>query len=468
MDFQDFYNFIRENDVEFVDFRFTDMKGIWHHISFVASKVTDSLLSKGISFDGSSINGWKPINKSDMVIIPDLSNVILDPFTAQNTVIVFCNIFDPETNEYYHLDPRFIAKKAEEYLAKTDIADKAYFGPELEFFIFDDIRFKVDPHNCFYKIDGEEANFNSSTEYKAGNLGYRPGIKGGYFPVQPIDSLNDIRAEIVTMLKNTGLSPVLHHHEVAPLQCEVGFEFDTLLKTADNVQIYKYVVRNVANSYGKSATFMPKPIFGDNGSGMHIHQSLWNTDQTLFAGEEYGGLSETALYYIGGIIKHAKALSAFTNPTTNSYKRLVSGYEAPTYLAYSEFNRSAAIRIPYTNTTNAKRIETRFPDPTANSYLAFAAMLMAGLDGINNKIHPGEATEKNLYNLSKDEQANIPNLCGSLSEALISLSNDRGFLKIDNVFTDDFIDAYINLKLKELEEVNKIPHPCEFALYYNM
>ncbi len=461
--------FIEEEDIIFIDFRFTDPRGKWHHITYSAAQVSENIFLHGVMFDGSSIAGWKEINNSDMIIRPDYLSSFIDPFQINKTLVFICDVIDPENHKFYERDPRSTAKRAELYLSQTQIADKAYFGPELEFFIFDSIRYKVESNECLFSIDNYEGSHNSDRIFNNGevNLGHRPGIKGGYMPVPPIDSLNEIRAEMLLILEKVGLIPILHHHEVAPSQCELGFKYSTLLETADNVQKYKYVIHNVANMYGKTATFMPKPIRGDNGSGMHVHQSLWNNNKPLFAGDEYSGLSQECLYYIGGIMKHAKAINAFTNPTTNSYKRLVPGYEAPVLLAYSSRNRSSSIRIPHVHSINEKRIEVRFPDPTANPYYAFAAMLMAGIDGIKNKIHPGEATEKNLYQLTMDELNGIKTVSGSLSQSLEALSLDREFLKVGGVFTDDQIDSYIQLKLSEISEVEQTPHPVEFKLYYS-
>jgi glutamine synthetase len=458
---------IKDEGIQFVDFRFTDTKGKLQHTAFSAHAIDEEKLAEGIMFDGSSIAGWKGINESDMILQPDVSSAFVDPFTAQPTINVFCDVIEPSSGQPYVRDPRSTAKRAEEYVKFVGAGDAAYFGPELEFFIFDDVRYGADMGGSFVQIDSEESPLNSGTEYPAGNSGHRPRVKGGYFPVQPVDSLNDIRAEMVTVMRETGIDTVLHHHEVAPAQCELGFTFGTLTTTADAVQKYKYVVHNVAASYGKTATFMPKPIKGDNGSGMHTHQSIWKDGKPLFAGNGYADLSETALYYIGGIIKHAKALNAFTNASTNSYKRLVPGYEAPVLLAYSARNRSASIRIPYGANPKAKRIEVRFPDPTANPYFAFAAMLMAGLDGIANKIHPGEAMDKNLYDLPPEELKNVPTVAGSLAEALDALDKDREFLKKGGVFTDDTIDAYIELKRGEIDENDTTPTPVEFLNYYS-
>ncbi len=460
--------FIKENNIEFIDFRFTDTKGKWQHTAYHSSEISADSFVEGIMFDGSSIAGWKEINQSDMILMPDARTIALDPFSAQPTAIIFCDVIEPATGQGYERDPRSTAKRAEEYLKFTKLGDTAYFGPELEFFVFDNARFDVSSHGNFYSLDSEELPINFGTEYPNGNMGHRPRVKGGYFPVQPVDHLNDIRAEMVSVLRQFGVNSVIHHHEVAPAQCELGITFGTLIDMADAVQKYKYVVHNVAQSYGKTATFMPKPVKGDNGSGMHTHQSIWNNGKPLFAGNGYADLSETALYYIGGIIKHAKALNAFTNASTNSYKRLIPGFEAPVLLAYSARNRSASIRIPYSVSPKGKRIEVRFPDPTANPYFSFAAMLMAGIDGIQNKIHPGEAMDKNLYDLPPEELKNVPTVCGSLREALEALSKDREFLKKGGVFTDDLIDGYIELKMKEIYDMEHTPHPIEFLNYYSV
>lgn len=462
------FDLIKEHDIQFVDFRFTDTKGKWQHTTMIVDQVDENILTDGLMFDGSSIAGWKSINESDMILQPDLNSASIDPFTAQPTLIIVCDVIEPSTGKGYSRDPRSTAKRAEAYLAYTGIGDKAFFGPELEFFVFDDARYDVGMNGAFHQIDSEESPYNSATEYSSGNTGHRPRIKGGYFPVQPVDSMNDLRAEMLTVLKQIGLTPILHHHEVAPAQNELGVMFSTLIETADNVQKYKYVVHNVAHAYGKTATFMPKPIKGDNGSGMHTHQSIWKGSKPLFAGNGYADLSETCLYYIGGIIKHAKALNAFTNASTNSYKRLIPGFEAPVLLAYSARNRSASIRIPYSASPKGKRIECRFPDPTANPYFAFAAMLMAGLDGIENKIHPGDAMDKNLYDLPPEELKNVPTVCGSLREALDHMSKNRAFLKKGDVFTDDLIDAYIELKMQEVYDLEHSPHPIEFMNYYSV
>jgi glutamine synthetase len=462
-----FSKLVKNNDIKFVDFRFTDTKGKWQHTTYDVDNVDNKLLSQGIPFDGSSIAGWQNINKSDMLLSPDLSTAKIDPFTPYPTLIVTCNINDPDTNHGYELDPRHTASLAEKYLVDTKIGTEAFFGSELEFFIFDDVRFNNSNYNSSYAIDSNEHPMNSNKNIETGNLGHRPKNKGGYFPVPPVDSAFDIRAEMFTIMKEMGLEPILHHHEVAPAQHEIGFKFNTLVNNSDAIQQYKYIVHNIANSYGKTATFMPKPVFNDNGSGMHTHQSIWNKGQNIFAGTSYAGLSETALYYIGGIIRHAKALNAFTNASTNSYKRLVPGFEAPTILAYSSRNRSAAIRIPHSNGHNAKRIEVRFPDPTANPYLSSSAMLLAGIDGILNKIHPGEADERDLYNLSEQELKSKPQVARSLAVALDNLDSDRKFLTTSGVLTDNQIDVYLNLKHQELDDLNQRPHPIEFENYYS-
>ena len=459
---------IKDKDVKFVDFRFTDTRGKMQHVTADAGCVDEDLLSDGYAFDGSSIAGWKGIEASDMLLMLDPDSAHIDPFFAQTTLAVFCDIVEPMTGEMYERDPRGIAKKAEAYMKRTGIADTAYFGPEAEFFIFDDVKFIADPYHTAFKLNSSELPSNSNTDFEMGNLGHRPRVKGGYFPVPPIDSCQDIRSEMLSVMAEMGVSVEKHHHEVASAQHELGIKFQEMVKMADHQQIYKYAIHNVAQAYGKTATFMPKPIFGDNGSGMHVHQSLWKGGEPVFAGNQYADLSETCLFYIGGILKHAKALNAFTNPSTNSYKRLVPGYEAPVLRAYSARNRSASCRIPFTTSPKAKRMEIRFPDPTANPYLAFAAMLMAGLDGIQNKIHPGEPMDKNLYDLPPAELAEIPTVCGSLREALESLEADKAFLKAGDVFTDDMIDAYIELKMEEVERFEMTPHPVEFDMYFSV
>ena len=460
---------IKEQEVKFVDLRFTDTKGKEQHVSIPSHQVDEGFFEDGKMFDGSSIAGWKGINESDMVLMPDATTALLDPFTEETTLIIRCDILEPATMTGYDRDPRSIAKRAEEFLVSSGIADTVLFGPEPEFFVFDDVRFGNTMGGSFFKVDAEEAAWNSATEYEGGNKGHRPGVKGGYFPVAPVDSSQDLRSAMCLILEEMGQVVEAHHHEVATAgQNEIATRFNTMTKKADEVQVQKYVIHNVAHAYGKTVTFMPKPMFGDNGSGMHCHQSLAKNGVNLFAGDLYGGLSETALFYIGGIIKHAKAINAFSNPTTNSYKRLVPGYEAPVMLAYSARNRSASIRIPVVPSPKARRIEVRFPDPAANPYLAFAAQLMAGLDGIINKIHPGEAMDKNLNDLPPEEEALIPTVSGSLDEALANLDADREFLTRGGVFTDDFIDAYLELKQIDVDRVRMTPHPVEYELYYSV
>jgi len=458
---------IKDNEVAYVDFRFTDPKGKWQHVAQHVDTVDEDMLEEGIMFDGSSISGWKEINESDMNLKPDLSTAVMDPFAAQPQLVVVCDVLDPVTGQPYNRDPRTTAKKALKHMAASGIADTAVFGPEAEFFVFDDIRFAVEMNHTFVKFVSEEGPYMSGAEIEDGNLGHRPGVKGGYFPVPPVDSGTDLRAEMVSVMKEMGVNVEKHHHEVAPSQHELGIKFDQLVKCADNMQIYKYVVHNVAHSYGKTATFMPKPVYGDNGSGMHVHQSLWKDGKPLFAGDSYAGLSETALYYIGGIIKHARAINAFTNPTTNSYKRLVPGFEAPVLLAYSARNRSASCRIPFGAGPKAKRVEVRFPDPLANPYLAFTAMLMAGLDGIQNRIHPGEAMDKNLYDLPPEELKEVPTVCGSLRQALEALEADHDFLLAGDVFDKDQIEGYLEVKWGEVYAFEQSPHPIEFKMYYS-
>jgi len=462
-------NMIKENDVKFVDYRFTDTRGKEQHITFPAHAVNEDDFTDGRMFDGSSIAGWKGIEASDMVMMPDPSTAQLDPFSDETTLIVRCDILEPNTMQGYERDPRSVAKRAEAYLQSTGIADTAFFGPEPEFFILDDVRWGADMSGTFVKIDSEEADWNSEKVFEGGNMGHRPTVKGGYFPVPPVDSLHDMRSAMCLALEEMGVEVEVHHHEVATAgQCEIGTKFNTLTNRADDNQIMKYVIQNVAHAYGKTATFMPKPIVGDNGSGMHVHMSLAKDGTNLFAGNEYGGLSETALYYIGGVIKHAKALNALTNASTNSYKRLVPGFEAPVLLAYSARNRSASIRIPFVANPRGRRVEVRFPDPTANPYLAFAALMMAGLDGIQNKIHPGDAMDKNLYDLPPEELKDIPTVCSSLEEALESLDKDRAFLTAGGVFTDDMLDGYIDLKMEEVTRLRMTTHPVEFDMYYSL
>jgi glutamine synthetase len=467
-DIQKVMNMIKEHDVKYVDFRFTDPRGKWQHLAHHIRTITEEFLAGGVMFDGSSIAGWKAINESDMILMPDCATAVLDPFAAQTSLIIFCDTHEPLTGQPYGRDPRSIAKKAEQYVATTGVGDKAYFGPEAEFFIFDDVRYKTGMNGAMYEIDSEEGPYVSDKKYPDGNTGHRPPIKGGYFPVPPVDGQADIRAEMLSVMADMGLKVEKHHHEVAPSQAELGFEFGTLVECADAMQIYKYVVQNVAHQYGKTATFMPKPIKGDNGSGMHTHQSIWKGGKPSFAGNLYADLSETALYYIGGIIKHAKAINAFTNPTTNSYKRLIPGFEAPVLLAYSARNRSASCRIPIVSSPKAKRVEVRFPDPACNSYLGFAAMLMAGIDGIQNKIHPGDPMDKNLYDLPPEELKDVPTVCGSLREAIGELEADHAFLTKGDVFTRDQIESYIELKWEEVYNFEHTPHPIEFMMYYSV
>jgi glutamine synthetase len=465
--YADFEKVKKDHDIQFVGFEFTDTKGKLQHTDQHISTLDKGMFEEGIMIDGSSIAGWKNIDKSDMCLVPDWSKCFVDPFAAQPTLKVFCYVVEPDNDKPYNRCPRSIAMAAEKYMQSLGIADTAYFGPEAEFFIFDDVRFKIDGHEVSYKLDSIEAPHNTDRAYPEGNMGHRPRVKGGYFPEAPVDSAADLRAEMITVLAAMGVPVEKHHHEVATAQHELGILFSTLVACADNMQLYKYGVHNVAHLYGKTVTFMPKPIYGDNGSGMHCHQSLWKGGKPMFAGDGYAGLSDTALYYIGGIIKHAKALNAFTNPTTNSYKRLVPGYEAPVLLAYSSRNRSASCRIPYVKSPKGKRVEVRFPDPLANPYLAFSAMLMAGLDGVQNKIHPGEAMDKNLYELPEEELAKVPTVCGSLREALESLSRDHEFLLKGDVFTKDMLEAYIDLKMEEVEAFETMPHPLEFQMYYS-
>ena len=460
---------INTNDVRWVDLRFTDTKGKEQHVSIPASAVDEAFFEGGKMFDGSSIAGWKGINESDMILMPDDNTAVLDPFTDDPTVILRCNIVEPATMQGYDRDPRSIAKKAEAYLASTGLGDTAFFGPEPEFFVFEDVKWNADMSGASYEVNAEEAAWSSNLDFGDGNTGHRPRVKGGYFPVPPVDSLHDIRAAMCSAMEQMGLDVEVHHHEVGTAgQCEIGVKFNTLVSKADEVQILKYCVLNVAHAYGKTATFMPKPLVGDNGSGMHVHQSIAKGGENTFAGEGYAGLSDAALYYVGGIIKHARALNAFTNASTNSYKRLVPGFEAPVMLAYSARNRSASIRIPYEPSAKGKRIEVRFPDPTANPYLAFAAMLMAGIDGIQNKIHPGDAADKDLYDLPPEEAADIPTVASSLEMALDALEGDKGFLTAGGVFTEDMIEAYIELKREEVERLNMTTHPVEFDMYYSV
>ena len=462
---------IKDNDVKWVDLRFTDPRGKEQHTTFPAAVVDADFFQNGAMFDGSSVAGWKGINESDMILMPDDSTAVLDPFSEDVSLNLRCDVIEPTTMQPYVRDPRGTAKMAEAYLKETGIGDTCFFGPEAEFFVFDDVRFKVSMGNSMFAISAEEAAWESGSEFEGGNLGHRPTVKGGYFPVPPVDSAYNLRNAMCTAMQQMGLTIDVHHHEVATAcQNEIGVKFNTLTSKADEVQIYKYCVHNVAHAYGKSATFMPKPLVGDNGSGMHVHQSIWKDGVNLFHGDKYAGLSEMALYYIGGIIKHARALNAFTNASTNSYKRLVPGFEAPVLLAYSARNRSASIRIPYIQGGNPKayRVEVRFPDSAGNPYLMFSAMLLAGIDGIKNKIHPGDAMDKDLYDLPPEELEGIPTVCSSLEQALDSLDKDREFLKQGGVFSDGQIDGYIALKRGEVETLNMNTHPVEFQMYYSV
>ncbi len=460
---------VKENDVKFVDLRFTDTRGKEQHVSVPAHKVDEEWFESGHAFDGSSIAGWKGIQASDMLLMPDPETANIDPFMDETTLILTCDVLEPTDGKGYDRDPRSIAKRAEAYLKSTGVGDAAYFGPEPEFFVFDSVTWSADMSGTFVKVESEEAAWSSGEKIEGGNIGHRPRVKGGYFPVPPVDSLQDIRSAMCLALEDLGVVTEVHHHEVATAgQCEIGTQFASLVKRADWTQLLKYVVHNVAHSYGKTATFMPKPIVGDNGSGMHCHQSIWKDGKNVFSGNSYAGLSELALYYIGGIIKHARALNALTNASTNSYKRLVPGFEAPVMLAYSARNRSAAIRIPHVTSPKARRIEVRFPDPTANPYLAFTAMMMAGLDGIQNKINPGDPLDKNLYDLPPEEAQSIPTVCSSLEMALEYLDKDREFLTHGGVFSNDMINAYIDLKMEEVTRFRMTTHPVEFDMYYSI
>lgn len=469
MSFERVEKLIAEHQVEFVDLRFADMCGVQHHVTFPVSIVDESLFEDGRMFDGSSIKGWRGIQNSDMVLLPDASTAFIDPFMADPTLVMICDILDPTTMQAYERDPRGVAKRAEAFLKASGIADTGFFGPEPEFFIFDSVRFGNDMGHVFFEVDSEEAAWNSKRDYAHGNSGYRPMVKGGYFPVPPLDSLHDIRAEMCKELARVGMEVEVHHHEVATAgQCEIGVRFDTLTKKADDLLTLKYIIKNVAHRYGKTVTFMPKPLVGDNGSGMHVHMSLAKGGQNLFSGDGYGGLSQMALWYIGGIFKHARAINAFANSTTNSYKRLVPGFEAPVMLAYSASNRSASCRIPHVSNPKARRVEMRFPDPMNSGYLIFSALLMAGLDGIKNQIDPGSPSDKDLYDLPPEEEKNIPTVCHSLDQALQALDKDREFLKAGGVFSDDFIDAYIELKMREVTSFRAATHPLEYQMYYTL
>jgi glutamine synthetase len=464
----DVIKMIQDEKVQFIDFRFTDTKGKEQHMSVPAHVIEDSTFEDGKMFDGSSIAGWKGINDSDMILMPDSNSAVMDPFMQDRTLLLRCDVVEPATMQGYERDPRSIAKRAEAYLKSTGIADTAYFGPEAEFFVFDDVRWNVEMSGAFYEIDSAESSWNTGKFYEEGNAGHRPGVKGGYFPVPPVDSLQDIRSAMCLAMTEMGLSIEVHHHEVGTAgQCEIGMTFNDLVRKADELQIYKYCVHNVAHQHGKTATFMPKPLVGDNGSGMHVHQSLFKNGQNMFSGDEYAGLSETALYYIGGIFKHARAINAFTNATTNSYKRLVPGFEAPVLLAYSARNRSASCRIPHDTNPKGRRVEIRFPDAVGNPYFTFVSMMMAGLDGIQNKIHPGDSFDKDLYDLPPEEEAKVPTVAHSLDIAIEALDTDREFLKAGGVFEDDTIDAYIELKMEEVTNLRMSSHPVEFDMYYS-
>ena len=458
---------IKDENIKYVSFRFTDPRGTWHHFAQMAHTVEDAL-EEGLMFDGSSIEGWKAINDSDMLLKPDVSRCFINPFTAEPELVIFCDVLEPLTGKNYNRDPRSIAKKSIDYLNSLGIADTAYFGPESEFFVFDSVKWSNEQNLVAYSFDSEEWPSNSWKDYEDGNLGHRPRKKGGYFPVPPVDRGVDFRAEMLDALTGMGLKMEKHHHEVAPAQHELGMKYDALVATADNMQIFKFGVHNVAESFGKTATFMPKPLHGDNGSGMHVHISLWKNGENTFVKKGgYADLSETALYFIGGVIKHAKALNAFTNPSTNSYKRLIPGFEAPVIMAYSARNRSAACRIPHVATLKAKRVEFRFPDPLANPYLCYTALLMAGLDGINNKIHPGEPNDMDLYHLSAAELKKIPTVSHSLREALECLEKDNGFLTKGDVFTKDFIESYSEILWQQVYRLEHHPHPAEYDMYYS-
>ena len=464
----DIIKMISDDDIKYLDLRFTDTRGKMQHVTVDTSFVDEDLFADGMMFDGSSIEGWKAIDDSDMVLMLDTETAVMDPFFAQATLCIFCDVLEPATGEGYSRDPRMTAKKAIAYLQSTGIGDTCYFGPEAEFFVFDDVRFTTDPYNTGFAVDCSELPSNTGSDFEAGNMGHRPRMKGGYFPVPPIDSGQDFRGEMLSVMKEMGVKVEKHHHEVAAAQHELCIQFEDMVTMADKQQIYKYVVHQVAHAYGKTATFMPKPVYGDNGTGMHCHMSIWKEGNPVFAGNQYADLSEEALYYIGGILKHAKAVNAFTNPSTNSYKRLVPGFEAPVLLAYSARNRSASCRIPHTTSPKAKRMEIRFPDPSANPYLAFTALMMAGLDGIRNKIHPGDPMDKNLYDLPPEELKDIPTVASSLREALGALDTDREFLKAGGVFDDDQIDAYIELKMEEVIRLDQTPHPVEYDMYYSV
>jgi len=467
MSANDLLDMIKTEDVEYVDIRFTDPRGKLQHVTVIADEVDEDFLEEGFMFDGSSIQGWKSIEASDMKLMPDTASGYIDPFYAEKTLCVHCSVVEPDTGEPYIRDPRGTAEKAEAYLKSSGIGDDFFVGPEAEFFLFDDVRFSNSINKGSYEVDAMDGSWNTDTEYEMGNMGHRPGVKGGYFPVNPTDDAQDIRSEMLSTMKRLGMKVDKHHHEVASCQHELGLIFSTLTKQGDELQKYKYVIHNVAQAYGKTATFMPKPLKGDNGTGMHVNMSIWKNGKPLFAGDKYADLSQEALWFIGGILKHARTLNAFTNPSTNSYKRLIPGFEAPVLRAYSARNRSGCVRIPWTESPKAKRVEARFPDPSANPYLAFSALLMAGLDGIKSKIDPGEAMDKNLYDLPAEELEGIPTVCGSLREAVEALAADHDFLLAGDVFTRDQIDGYIELKMEEIEAYEHTPHPVEFQMYYS-
>ena len=458
---------IADEGADYVDIRFTDPRGKLQHVTVMSDQVDEDFLDEGFMFDGSSIAGWKSIDESDMKLMPDTESAYVDPFFAEKTVCLHCTVVEPDTGESYERDPRGTAERAEAYLKASGIGDTAFFGPEAEFFLFDNVRYSTSMNKVSYEVDAIDASWNTDTEYEMGNMGHRPGVKGGYFPVNPVDESMDLRSEMLSTMKRIGMKVDKHHHEVASCQHELGLIFDSLTKQADELQKYKSVIHHVAHAYGNSSTFMPKPIYGDNGTGMHCNMSIWKDGKPLFAGDKYADLSQDALYFIGGLLKHAKALNAFTNPSTNSYKRLIPGFEAPVLRAYSARNRSGCVRIPWTESPKAKRVEARFPDPSANPYLCFAALLMAGLDGIVNKIDPGEAMDKNLYDLPAEELAGIPTVCGSLREAIEELQADMDFLLAGDVFTRDQIEGYIELKMEEIELFEHTPHPVEFGMYYS-
>jgi len=458
---------MKDEGVEYLDIRFTDPRGKLQHVTVMENQVDEDFFDEGFMFDGSSIAGWKSIDQSDMKLMPDTKSAYMDPVYAEKTMAVHCSIVEPDTGELYDRDPRGTAEKAEAYLKETGIGDTAFFGPEAEFFLFDDVRYSTEMNKVSYEVDALDASWNTDTEYEMGNMGHRPGVKGGYFPVPPVDDGQDIRSEMLSTMKRIGMNVDKHHHEVASCQHELGLIFAPLTEQGDHLQKYKYVIHNVAHAYGKSATFMPKPIAGDNGTGMHVNMSIWKDGKPLFAGDKYADLSDEALYYIGGVLKHAKALNAFTNPSTNSYKRLIPGFEAPVLRAYSARNRSGCVRIPWAESPKAKRVEARFPDPSANPYLCFSALLMAGLDGIKNKIHPGEPMDKDLYDLPPEELEGIPTVCASLREAMDELEADMDFLLAGDVFTKDQIEGYMELKWEEIYAYEHTPHPMEFKMYYS-